>query len=107
MRGVSAVLAIAASLVAAGCASSAATSKPPFRDASLTIDRAAATLVPGSTTKPQARALLGEPETVPFESGYEAWLYRRQGEGAPREELVLLFDRTGVLTKVRAVSAAR
>lgn len=107
MRRASARLALAASLLAAGCAAPVATSKPPFRDASLTVDRAAAALAPGTTTKAQARTLLGEPETVPFESGYEAWVYRRQGEGAPREELVLLFDRAGVLAKVRAVSAAR
>jgi outer membrane protein assembly factor BamE (lipoprotein component of BamABCDE complex) len=96
------VLAFAALLVA--CAAPAPRSRPPFADPLLSVDRAAAALSPGSTTKAQARALLGEPETVPFDSGYEAWVYRRQGEGAPREELVLLFEPAGTLARMRAIT---
>ncbi len=61
-------------------------------------------VAPGSS-KAQVRAALGAPASeVPFENGYEAWVYRQQlkeNEKPPRKELVLLFDRSGILARSR------
>ena len=58
----------------------------------------------GKSTKADVRAALGEPVMIPFDSGYEVWVYRQQlkeKEKPPRSELVLLFDRAGILSKAR------
>jgi len=91
---------LACALLAA-CATPAPKEASPFRDPAMTLGAAAGTLTAGQTTKAQARALLGEPEAVPFDSGYEVWVYRTRGEQVPSQELVLLFDPSGVLTKQR------
>ena len=95
----------------AGCAAAPPAAPTPFRDPAMTFGAAAGALTAGQTTKAQARALLGEPEAVPFDSGWEVWVYRTRSERAAPQELVLLFDPAGVLTKQRlrsgAVPAAR
>ena len=50
----------------------------------------------GRSTKADVRAALGEGTVVNFDSGYEVWVYRQ-----PREELVLLFEPSGILSKTR------
>jgi len=56
-------------------------------------------------TRADVRAILGEPAAaIPFDSGYEVWVYRqqlREKQEPPRGELVLLFDRSGLLAKSR------
>lgn len=92
---------LAAAALLAGCAVQPQRPAPPFKDPRLTVDAASQAMVAGRTTKQETRALLGEPEAVPFATGWEAWVYRARDDRGPREELVLLFDPAGVLTKLR------
>ena len=58
----------------------------------------------GRSTKADVRAALGEATVVDFDTGYEVWVYRerpRAKAASPGSELVLLFDRSGVLAKMR------
>jgi hypothetical protein len=56
----------------------------------------------GRSTKADVRAALGEAVVVDFATGYEVWVYKaRPRDKAPATELVLLFDRSGILTKTR------
>ena len=57
----------------------------------------------GKSTKADVRAALGEATVVDFASGYEVWVYkeRPRGKAPAPTELVLLFDRSGILTKTR------
>ena len=66
---------------------------PPPKPPPLSASKAKIAL---GNTKAQVRAALGTTNEVAFDSGYEVWAYRQ----AP-EELVLLFDPSGVLTKTR------
>lgn len=92
---------LAAATLLAGCAVQQQRPAPPFRDARLTVEAASQAVTAGRTTKQEARALLGQPEAVRFATGWEAWVYRGKDDRVPREELVLLFDPAGVLTKLR------
>ncbi len=96
--------AVAAALLLGACAAPPP-ARSPFRDPAMTATRATQALAVGRPTKAEARSLRGAPEPVPVESGYEAWVYRGRGDGPPREELVLLFDATGVLAKQRVRAA--
>jgi hypothetical protein len=62
-------------------------------------------IVTGERGKEQVRAALGQATEIAFYSGgYEVWVYRRplkEKEPLPRSELVLLFDRDGLLAKTR------
>jgi len=53
-------------------------------------------LAVGKSTKADVRAALGEARVVDFASGYEVWVYRERAA-----ELVMLFDPSGELTKMR------
>jgi hypothetical protein len=58
----------------------------------------------GKSTKADVLAALGEAIVVPFDSGYEVWVYRWRGaDGTARAatELVVLFAPSGVASKVR------
>ena len=64
----------------------------------------------GHTSTAQAQAALGAPSlTVKFDSGYQAWLYEYAAPGAPAAgkdapstaECVVLFDRDGIVKKIR------
>jgi len=96
---------LAAALLAGACAAPQPP-RSPFRVPAMTAAAASQSLAIGRTSKAEARDLLGDGEAVPFESGYEAWVYRGKGDGAPRDELVLLFDPAGVLVKQRVRPAA-
>jgi hypothetical protein len=55
-------------------------------------------------TKAQVRSALGKGTEIPFDSGYEVWVYRRplaEKEKPRPTELVLLFTPSGVLSKTR------
>lgn len=58
----------------------------------------------GQSTKSDVRAALGPAIAIPFDSGYEVWVYRWSGpDKTPRgaTELVVLFAPSGLATKVR------
>ena len=58
----------------------------------------------GKSTRAEIAAALGPAVVVPFDSGYEVWLYRWAGaDRTPRAatELVVLFAPSGLATKVR------
>ena len=87
-----------------GCAS-----PPPAP--SLPESRLAQVLVVGQTSKAQVQAALGPAaKALAFDSGYEVWLYpvapalpppAGAKPGERDAELVILFDRNGVLKKTR------
>ena len=65
---------------------------------------AQSTLAIGKSSKADVRAILGEATVLDFPSGYEIWVYRqpaREKPGVPGSELVLLFDDSATLTKMR------
>jgi len=58
----------------------------------------------GTSTKADVSSALGEAIVIPFDSGYEVWVYRWAGpDGTTRSasELVVLFDPSGRVTKLR------
>lgn len=91
-------------LLVAGCASTPS-SPPPLKSGEVrSIEVARNGLSIGTSTKTEVRALLGRTNEVAFDSGYEVWAYRQQlkeKEKPPSRELVLLFDPSGVLRKMR------
>jgi hypothetical protein len=61
-------------------------------------------VVIGKSTKAAVSSALGEAIVIPFDSGYEVWVYRWAGlDRTTRSatEMVVLFDRSGLATKVR------
>jgi hypothetical protein len=91
-------------LILAGCATPARTPPPPGPGEVRSAQAARDALSIGRSTREQVRAALGKGTEVPFDSGYEVWVYRQQlkeKEKPPRGELVLLFDRSGILSKTR------
>lgn len=100
-----------AALMLAGCAAPwggvQEAAAPPFRDPSLTVERAAQAITVGQSDKREVEARLGPAERLAFASGYEVWVYRAppQGRGRPeadRPELVILFEPRGTVSKLRA-----
>jgi hypothetical protein len=58
----------------------------------------------GKSTKADVAAALGPAIAIPFDSGYEVWVYRWPGaDRTPRAatELVVLFEPSGLATKLR------
>ena len=76
----------------AGCA----TPPPPKPAAAPSLREISSSLAVGRSTRSDVRAALGEGTVVNFDSGYEVWVYRQ-----PSEELVLLFEPSGILSKTR------
>jgi hypothetical protein len=103
---------LAACAALAGCAGPAGNGppvRPPFTDARLTVDTAAGRVAIGRSTRQDVAAALGPAETLRFDTGWEAWVYRTRddhGEAVDGPELVLLFDPGGVLQKARVRTAA-
>ncbi len=77
--------------------------EPPFADPQLMVPAAAQMLGQGQA-RSDVQARLGPAEVVRFDSGYEVWVYRTRGARDARAtpELVLLFDPSGHLAKLRA-----
>ena len=99
----------AACALAAGCAGiggQARTEKGPgvLKPEAMTPQRARDAVTIGKSTKAEVRAALGPAITIPFDSGYEVWVYRWLGSGRTTRgdtELVVLFDKDGVVKKTR------
>ena len=113
MRRRTAIVAMAACVLAfAGCSTVG-----NGRLAQLDDGQAQALLVPGRTTRDDVRQALGDGAVIRFQSGLETWHYQyREGVAAgwdavpyvnlivarldpPTRELVLLFDKAGVLRR--------
>lgn len=76
--------------------------KPPFRDPALAVAAAKERVVAGQSRKADVMAALGPASVVRFDSGYEVWAYRAKAErGLSAEELVILFEPSGVVKKAR------
>ena len=104
------LLVAACCLWLAGCAGpfglfrSGAQTTPAFRDATLSLQDASGSVVPGTSTKAEVLARLGSATVVRFDSAYEVWVYAAKsadGEPARSGELVILFAPDGVVKKVR------
>jgi len=58
----------------------------------------------GKSTKADVKAALGQATVIPFESGFEVWVYRWPGAQKTKRaatELVVLFEPSGVVKKTR------
>lgn len=58
----------------------------------------------GRSTKAEVAAALGKAIVIPFDSGYEVWVYRWPGAQPTTRaatELVVLFEPSGVVRKAR------
>lgn len=101
--------ALALCAVLAGCAmygggSLDESSPGVLRGSPAAAAQAQALVRPGVSTKAEVAAALGRANAIPFDSGYEVWVYRWLGaDRTPRAatELVILFDRAGVARKAR------
>src|SRR5215203_5774158 len=97
-------LAIALIVCVGGCA----TQTPTAGIIASTRDAQAAVTI-GRSTKADVEAALGKAIAVSFDSGYEVWVYRERSAGGflfgqpakEKPELVLLFEPSGVLKKMR------
>ena len=101
-----------ACLLMAGCAATGAFDPPPQGPGSartpagqaLSTQAAMELIAIGKSSKADVSAALGQAVVIPFDTGYEVWVYRWAGaEKTTRAatELVVLFDRSGVVAKVR------
>ena len=71
---------------------------------SLAPQAAMATIALGRSTKADVLSALGNAIVIPFDSGYEVWVYRWGGSARTTRtatELVVLFAPSGLATKVR------
>lgn len=92
----------------AGCATAPTTGGIP------SVREAQSALAIGKSTKAQVEAALGKAIAVHFDSGYEIWVYREQSAvqsifaqpASERPELVLLFEPSGILKKMRVRTPA-
>ena len=62
---------------------------------------------PGSSTREQLRAALGESTSIRFDSGNEVWMYTYPAASGAPGEYVILFGADGVVKKVRSGEAYR
>jgi outer membrane protein assembly factor BamE (lipoprotein component of BamABCDE complex) len=106
---------VRASLVAACCAcfagcagplggSSAPDAIEELRPANLSAQQAYDAIAIGRSTRADVQSALGPAIVIPFDSGYQVWVYRwKQAANATpaHTELVILFAPSGVVKKVR------
>ena len=102
---VSRLLGLALCAGLAACASVAPSDAPSLTKASPLASAAARNTAIVGKTKGEVLAALGKTVSVPFDSGYEIWVYHlREGASqrtASQAEFVVLFDPSGVATKTR------
>jgi hypothetical protein len=95
--------------LATGCAQMAA---PPLAEGGpgvvqpqvIALPAAHSSIVIGKSTKVDVMAALGQPTKIPFDSGFEVWVYRWPGAQKTHRsatELVILFEPTGMVKKTR------
>ncbi|MGK5022917.1 outer membrane protein assembly factor BamE domain-containing protein [Janthinobacterium sp. LB2P10] len=60
------------------------------------------TVQPGSSTREQVRAALGDSTAIRFDSGNEVWSYNYPTAAGAHGEFVILFGADGVVRKVRS-----
>lgn len=75
---------------------------------SLAPQAALDSIVIGKSSKADVSTTLGKAIVIAFDSGYEVWIYRWAGSGRTTRaatELVLLFEPTGLVAKVRMRAA--
>ena len=103
------VACLAISALAAGCAQ---TERQAFVEGGpgvlqpqvIAPPAAQSSIVIGKSTKADVQAALGEATKVPFDSGFEVWVYRWPGAQKTHRaatELIILFEPTGVVKKTR------
>ena len=97
-------LAAALCALAAGCATTGDTELSQTKATAVPARAAETGIVVGKSTKADVSAALGKTTAIPFDSGYEVWVYHLAGEGSAargRTEFVVLFSPAGVVTKTR------
>ena len=97
-------LELAACVWLSACAGlNAGDTAPPFRDPTLSMQKAQDTIVVGTTTQADAMAALGPATEIQFDSGYAVWVYRAQAAGpdGDRDEFAILFAPSGIVKKTR------
>jgi hypothetical protein len=91
----------------AGCAGTGSLrdDAPGFIQARGTTPQAASDAIAvGRSTKAEVAAALGKAIVIPFDSGYEVWVYRWRGAQPTTRaatELVVLFEPSGIVKKTR------
>ncbi|MDB5886207.1 MAG: hypothetical protein JWR74_2378 [Polaromonas sp.] len=82
---------------------------PTFRDPGMTMQAAMQAVSIGQSSKADVLAALGPATVVPFDSGYEVWVYRRnpRKSEAGQAEFVVLFAPSGIVKKMRIRPAGR
>ena len=71
---------------------------------SLTPQAAMQRLAPGKSTQADVLAALGPATVIPFDSGWQVWVYRwpgREKTARAATELVVLFEPSGLVSKAR------
>lgn len=103
-----AVLLAACCAATAGCAWVGETLRPDvpgvIRPGGPSPTAAQASVVVGKSTKAGVKEALGEATVIPFDSGFEVWVYRWPGAAGTLRaatELVILFEPSGVVKKTR------
>lgn len=78
---------------------------PGFVEArGITAQGASSAIAAGRSTKADVAATLGRATVIPFDSGHEVWVYRWRGAQPTTRaatELVVLFEPSGIVKKVR------
>lgn len=101
-------LAVCSALVS-GCAALGGAALAPdapgiVRAGGISPTAAQASVTIGKSTKAEVKAALGPVAAVPFDSGFEVWVYRWPGAQRTNRaatELVILFDPSGLVKKTR------
>ena len=90
-------------LTLAGCAALEAPAASPFRDTALSMTRAQALIISGTSTRSDVTEALGPASVIVFDSGFEVWAYREKRSQAPAggAELAILFAPSGIVKKTR------
>ena len=78
----------------------ACASTPPAPGTLVSAAQVAA-IRPGVSTRASLLASLGPTHKVVFDSGFEAWLYQLAVPGAGVDDIVVLLDARGMVTKMR------
>ena len=104
MKALSALVLIA---LLAGCAQTGTLREDAsgfIQSRGITPQSARDTITVGRSTRADVAAALGKATVIPFDSGYEVWVYRWRGAQPTTRaatELVVLFEPSGLVKKAR------